>query len=267
MGLQTLYTAATGMDALQTKLDTIANNLANVNTTGFKQDRCNFEDLFYRNEILPGNQDSAGQFTPTGIHVGLGTRVQSVQADFTQGAFEQTNRPLDWSIVGDGLFQVTDPSGQILYTRAGNFGVNANGQIVTSSASDGRLLEPAITIPQDTVGIVVSPEGLVSVQQAGTPQLQQVGQIQLARFVNPQGLLKLGQNLFQETVSSGPPLQGNPGTVGLGQIQQNSLENSNVNPVSQLIDLITTQRAFELNSQVVQTGDQILQLISNLRRA
>ncbi len=161
---------------------------------------------------------------------------------------------------------MTDPSGQILYTRAGNFGVNANGQIVTSSASDGRLLEPAITIPQDTVGIVVSPEGLVSVQQAGTPQLQQVGQIQLARFVNPQGLLKLGENLFQETVSSGPPLQGNPGTVGLGQIRQNALENSNVNPVNQLIDLITTQRAFELNSQVVQTGDQVLQLISNLRR-
>ena len=217
-------------------------------------------------KFCPGNQDSAGQYTPTGIHVGLGVRVESVQADFAQGAFEQTNRPLDWAIVGDGLFQVTDPSGQILYTRAGNFGVNANGQIVTSSASDGRLLEPAITIPQDTVGIVVSPEGLVSVQQAGTPQLQQVGQIQLARFVNPQGLLKLGENLFQETVSSGPPLQGNPGTVGLGQIRQNALENSNVNPVNQLIDLITTQRAFELNSQVVQTGDQVLQLISNLRR-
>ena len=217
MGLQTLYTAATGMDALQTKLDTIANNLANVNTTGFKQDRCNFEDLFYRNEILPGNQDSAGQFTPTGIHVGLGTRVQSVQSDFTQGAFEQTNRPLDWSIVGDGLFQVTDPSGQILYTRAGNFGVNANGQIVTSSASDGRLLEPAITIPQDTVGIVVSPEGLVSVQQAGTPQLQQVGQIQLARFVNPQGLLKLGaesvpRNRFLRAAVAGKPRHRRSGT-------------------------------------------------------
>jgi flagellar basal-body rod protein FlgG len=266
MGLQTLYTAATGMDALQTKLDVIANNLANVNTVGFKQDRANFEDLMYVNPVLPGNQDSAGQFTPTGIHIGLGTRVQSVQADFAQGAFEQTNRQLDWAIVGDGLFQVTDPSGQILYTRAGNFSVNANGNIVMASASDGRLLEPAITIPQDTVGIVVSPEGLVSVQQAGSPALQQVGQIQLARFINPQGLLKLGENLFQETVSSGPPLQGNPGSVGIGLIRQNALENSNVNPVNQLIDLITSQRAFELNSQVVQTGDQILQLISNLRR-
>src|SRR6185436_15774389 len=152
MGLQTLYTAATGMDALQTKLDVIANNLANVNTVGFKQDRANFEDLMYVNQVLPGNQDSAGQFTPTGIHIGLGVRVESVQADFAQGAFEQTGRQLDWAIVGDGLFQVTDPSGQILYTRAGNFGVNANGNIVMASASDGRLLEPAITIPQDTVG-------------------------------------------------------------------------------------------------------------------
>ncbi|HZZ27966.1 MAG TPA: flagellar basal-body rod protein FlgG [Pirellulales bacterium] len=266
MGLQTLYTAATGMDALQTKLDTISNNLANVNTTGFKQDRCNFEDLMYQNPILPGNQDSAGQFTPTGIHVGLGVRVQSTQADFSQGSFQQTGRPLDWAVVGDGFFQVTDPSGQIYYSRAGNFSLNANGQIVLASASDGRLLDPAITIPQDAVGIVVSPEGLVSVQQANTPQLQQVGQIQLARFINPQGLLKMGQNLFQETVSSGSPLQGNPGTPGFGTIQQNALENSNVNPVTQLIDLITTQRAFELNSQAVQTGNQVLQLIDNLQR-
>src|SRR5262249_18154354 len=203
MALQTLYTAATGMDALQTKLDTIANNLANVNTTGFKQDRCNFEDLFYRNEVLPGNQDSLGQFTPTGTHVGLGVRVQSTQADFAQGPFVQTNRPLDWAIAGEGFFQVTDPSGQILYSRAGNFVANANGSIVLASAADGGLLEPGINIPQDTVGIVVSPEGIVSVQQAGSPVLNQVGTIQLAKFINPQGLLKLGENLFQETISSG----------------------------------------------------------------
>jgi flagellar basal-body rod protein FlgG len=266
MGLQTLYTAATGMDALQTKLDTIANNLANVNTTAFKQDRANFEDLFYRNYILPGNQDSAGQYTPTGIHVGLGVRVQSTQTDFQQGAFQQTNRPLDWAVDGDGFFQVTDPSGQIYYSRAGNFSLNSNGNIVMGSATDGRLLDPAISIPQDATGIVVSPEGLVSISQSNNPTLTQVGQIQLARFINPQGMLKLGQNLYSETISSGPPIQGNPGTPGFGTVQQNELEQSNVNPVNQLIDLITAQRGFELNSQVVQTGDQILQLIANLRR-
>src|SRR5439155_10011399 len=151
------------------------------------------------------------------------------QSDFAQGAFNQTNRPLDWAINGDGFFQVTDPSGQTYYSRAGNFSLNANGNITLASASDGRLLDPAINIPQDATGIVVSPEGIVSVSQSNSPTLTQVGQIQLSRFINPQGLLKLGQNLFQETISSGSPLQGNPGTPGFGTVQQNELENSNVN--------------------------------------
>ena len=255
------------MDALQTKLDTIANNLANVNTTGFKQDRCNFEDLFYRNEVLPGNQDSAGQFTPTGIHVGLGVRVQSVQADFAQGAFEQTNRPLDWAIVGDGLFQVTDPSGQILVHPGRKFRrecERANRHCRRPPMAD--CWSRPSPFRKTRWELSSARKDWFRCSRPARRSLQQVGQIQLARFINPQGLLKLGENLFQETVSSGPPLQGNPGTVGLGQIRQNALENSNVNPVNQLIDLITTQRAFELNSQVVQTGDQMLQLISNLRR-
>lgn len=268
MSVQTLYTAATGMDALQTKLDVIANNLANINTTAFKKDRANFEDLFYRHEILPGLQDAIGEFTPVGIQVGLGSRVSSTQTDFVQGAFQQTNRQLDVAIEGQGLFQVTDPATQqIVYTRAGNFSINANGNLVIGSASTGRLLEPPIQIPNDAISISIGASGLVEVLQPGNSQLNQAGQIQLAKFINPEGLLKLGENLYAETVASGPPaVIGNPGTEGLGQLRQTFLEASNVEPVRELIDLITTQRAFELNSQAVQAGDQILQLVANLRR-
>ena len=266
MSVQTLYTAATGMESLQQKLDVIANNLANVNTTAFKRDRVNFEDLFYRHEQLPGLQDIAGQYTPTGIQTGLGVRVQSTQTDQTQGTFTQTTGQLDMAIQGDGYFQVTDPSGQILYTRAGNFSENSNGQLVVGSAQVGRLLNPAITIPQDATSISISPQGQVSVLQAGNTQMQQVGVIQLARFINPDGLVQLGDNMYSPSDASGQATQGVPGTIGLGTIQQSELEASNVQPVQELIDLITTQRAFELNSQVIQTGDQILQNIANLRR-
>jgi flagellar basal-body rod protein FlgG len=267
MSIPTLYTAATGMDALQLKLDTIANNLANVNTTAFKADRANFEDLFYRTYKLPGSQDALGQLTPTGVQVGLGVRVQSTQTDFRQGAFEQTGNPLDVAIVGDGFFQVTDPStGLILYTRAGNFAKNANGDLVIGSAQVGRLLTPPINIPQDATGISISPDGSVMITQAGSNTATLLGNIQLAKFINPQGLLKLGENLYQETISSGTPIQGNPGQLGLGTLQQNALERSNVEPVQELVSLITTQRAFELNAQAVQAGDQVLQLIANLRR-
>ena len=266
MSIQNLYTAATGMEALQTKLDVIANNLANVNTTAFKRDRCNFEDLFYRHEILPGAQDSAGNLTPVGVQVGLGTRVQSTQTDFRQGALQQTTRQLDVAIEGQGFFVVTDPSGQPVYTRAGNWNINNNGQIVVGSANTGRLLDPPISIPNDTTGISISSDGIVAVTQSGNPQLQQVGQIQLATFQNPQGLLKLGENLYQETSASGSPVLNNPGQNAAGTLQQTMLEASNVEPVNELIDLITTQRAFELNAQTVQAGDQVLQLIANLRR-
>lgn len=266
MSIQTLYTAATGMEALETKLEVIANNLANVNTTAFKRDRANFEDLFYRQDVLPGAQDSAGQFTPTGVYTGLGTRVSSTQTDYQQGAFEHTGKQLDVAIEGDGFFQVTDPSGEILYSRAGNFSINANGQLTMGSASIGRLLEPPITIPQDATDISISAEGIVEVRQPGTPNLTQVGQIQLAKFINPDGLMKLGDNLYRETVASSTATLENPGTNGTGFLRQNSLESSNVEPVQELIDLITTQRSFELNSQAVQAGDQILQLVANLRR-
>lgn len=267
MSIQALYTAATGMESLQQKLDVIANNLANVNTTAFKQDRANFEDLFYRNEVLPGLKDADGNVTPTGIAFGTGARVESTQSDFRQGSFEQTGNQFDVAISGNGFFKVKDPITQSdLYTRAGNFSVNANGQIVLGSATVGRLLEPTITIPQDTTQVSISSQGIVSVQQANNPQMQQVGQITLSRFINPQGLLKLGDNLYQETDASGPPTDAQPGSVGMGTLQQNVLEASNVQPVQQLIDLITTQRSFELNSQAINAGDQILQEIANLRR-
>jgi flagellar basal-body rod protein FlgG len=266
MSVQTLYSAATGMTALETKLDVIANNLANLETTGFKKDRANFEDLFYRHEVMPGAQDSAGQYTPTGIQIGLGSRVSSVQADFKQGAFRETGNELDVAIEGRGFFQIMDPSGTTYYSRAGNFSKNANGNLVVGSANMGRLLQPPIVIPPDATAISISPEGVVSVQQPANQQMSQVGQIELASFINPQGLLKMGENLFSETDASGAPTLGNPGQDGMGMVRQNSLEASNVEPVQELIDLITTQRSFELNSQAVKAGDQILQVIANLVR-
>ncbi len=267
MSIQTLYTAATGMESLETKLDVIANNLANVNTTGFKKARANFEDLFYRQLALPGTPDASSQLTPTGIAVGLGSRVQSTQTNFEQGAFQQTNRQLDIAIEGDGFLQVADPAGgPNVYSRAGNLSINADGNLVLGSANTGRLLEPPISIPQDATEISITSAGIVAVRQAGQQALSQVGTMQLARFINPEGLLKLGENLFSETEASGAPILGDPQQQGFGAIRQSWLEASNVEPVQELIDLITTQRAFELNSQAVQAGDQILQLVANLRR-
>jgi flagellar basal-body rod protein FlgG len=213
------------------------------------------------------NEKPAGQLTATGISIGLGSRVSSVQTDFRQGAFKQTNGVLDLAIEGRGFFKVTDPSGEVLYTRSGNFSLNANGQMVLGSASTGRLIEPPIVIPNDAQGIVISADGKVQVQQFNNPNLTQVGTIELINFVNPEGLLKRGENLYSETNSSGAAQTGVAGQNGFGLIRQNSLEASNVEPVSELIDLITTQRGFELNSQVVQAGDQVMQLVANLRRA
>lgn len=267
MSVQTLYTAATGMTSLETKLDVIANNLANVNTTGFKRGRANFEDLFYRQIKLPGTLDSQNNLTPTGIAVGLGSRVQSTQTDFSQGAFQTTNNPYDVAISGPGFFQVTDPStNQIMYTRAGNFSMNAQGQLVIGSASIGRVVSPAINFPTDTVDFTIGQDGQVSVRQAGQTAFSNLGQLQLAKFLNPEGLLHMGENLYAETPASGSPNAAVPGQQGLGTLQQSMLELSNVEPVRELVDLITTQRAFELNSQAVQAGDQLLQLVGNLRR-
>lgn len=267
MSVQALYTAATGMDAMQTKLDVIANNLANVSTTAFKRDRANFEDLLYRNQVYPGMMDNNQQPTAVGTHIGLGTRITSVQMDHRQGTLQQTGRELDIAIEGRGFLQVTDPATQtIQFTRAGNLNINANGNIVIGSAQTGRLLEPPIQIPQDANAIIINPNGTVMMRRNGNAQSEQVGQLQLAQFINPDGLLKLGENLYAQTDASSGPLLSNPGVDGAGIIRQGSLEASNVEPVTELIDLITTQRGFELNSQAIQAGDQIMQQINNLRR-
>ncbi|MEX0825006.1 MAG: flagellar basal-body rod protein FlgG [Pirellulaceae bacterium] len=267
MSVQTLYTAATGMGAMETKLDVIANNLANVNTTAFKKDRANFEDLLYRTDVYPGTVDADQNPTAVGTQVGLGVRVTSTQTDQRQGTLQDTGRELDVALIGRGYLQVRDPISQSnVYTRAGNLDINANGQLVLGSSQTGRLIEPAINIPPDATEIVIGDNGMVSVRQPGATELAQQGQLQLAQFVNPDGLLKVGENMYQETDASGPPTVSIPGQEGAAVIRHKALEASNVEPVGELIDLITTQRAFELNSQAVQAGDQMMQTISNLRR-
>jgi flagellar basal-body rod protein FlgG len=266
MTVQSLYTAATGMEALETKLDVIANNMANINTTGFKKDRANFEDVFYRQYRLPGAEDADGTRTATGVEVGLGTRVSSTQSDFKQGSFQTTNSSLDFAIEGDGFFRVVNPNGDFYYTRAGNFNLNANGEIVLGSANKGYVLDPGLTVPPEATGIIVTADGQIQYSIQNSTELQTLGQLQLAKFVNPDGMLKIGENLYQRTQASGDEQTGTPGQEGFGNIRQGFLEASNVEPVNELIDLITTQRAFELNSQVVQAGDQVMQIVANLRR-
>ena len=267
MSVQTLYTAATGMEAMQTKLDVIANNLANINTTGFKKDRANFEDLLYRHEVYPGVMDGGQNPTPVGTQVGLGVRLQSTQTDTRQGTLQQTGRELDVAIQGRGYLRTLDPSTQeSMFTRAGNLDINSEGQLVIGSAQTGRLIDPPITIPNDATAVQFNTNGTVMVRVPGQAELQQVGDLQLSQFINPDGLLKVGENMYLATDASGPEQPGNPNQEGLGIIRQGNLEASNVEPVQELIDLITTQRAFELNSQAVQAGDQVMQNISNLRR-
>ncbi|MCA9116880.1 MAG: flagellar basal-body rod protein FlgG [Planctomycetaceae bacterium] len=265
MGLRAMHSASTGMSASLTQLDVIANNLANASTTAFKRSRVNFEDLYYEHMRLPGAQDSQGKLSPTGISVGLGTRVAATAADHREGSLLETGNQLDLAITGDGFFKVQDGT-SILYTRSGAFSVNADGDMVMQSADRGRLIEPAISIPQDATEISISSDGIVSVLQPGSSSLTQVGQIQTVRFVNPQGLLQQGENLYAATDASGTPLEGNPGLEGRGLVRQGFLEQSNVEPVRELVDLIKSQRHFEMNSQVIQAADQLLQLVANLRR-
>ncbi len=265
MSFQSLYTAATGMQAMETKLDVIANNLANNATTGFKKDRANFEDLLYRQHKLPGAQDADGNFTATGVEVGLGVRVSSTQSDFDQGALQQTGNPLDIAIEGEGFFAVQTSEGTV-YTRAGNLNMNADGELVLGSATLGYRIEPNITIPPDATDISISGDGVVSVRQPGVDGLQQIGNMLLTTFANPDGLMKLGDNLYAESTASGTPIEGQPGLQGVGRLSQGALEASNVDATTELIDLINTQRSFELNSQVIRAGDEIMELVANLRR-
>jgi flagellar basal-body rod protein FlgG len=256
------------MKALDTQLDVTANNLANVNTTGFKRSRVNFEDLVYLIKREPGIANAEDEPIPHGIQVGLGVQVSGTQLNFEQGPVDPTDMPLDLRIDGHGFFQVQvihegDPI--IGYTRAGNFTINSEGTLVLGN-SLGTPLEPPITIPADATEIAIGADGEVQVRQPGAASLNTVGQIQLARFVNEEGLRQIGQTLYAESDASGPPVTGEPQTDGLGSIQQGQLEMSNVEPVRELISLITAQRAFELNSQSIRSADQLLQTVTNLRR-
>ena len=268
MAITALHAAASGMRALDEKLNVVANNLANINTQGFKRQRVNFEDLLYQVKREPGIPNAENEPIPHGILVGTGVKVSGTQTNFAPGAVDPTDRPLDLRIDGEGFFQVTtiqDGTEQIAYTRAGNFVNNALGNLVLGN-SGGAVLEPPITIPNDAIGITIGRNGEVRVRQQGANTLNTVGQLELARFVNPEGLKQIGRNLFLETDASGVPVTATPQTDGLGAIDQGQLEQSNVDPVRELIDLITTQRAFELNSQSIRSADELLQVVSNLRR-
>jgi len=265
MSLRALNSAGTGMEAYQFNLDVLANNLANAGTTGFKRGRANFEDLIYERLKNPGVQDSLGNLTPTGVDVGLGTRVASTVNDFGPGSLLQTENQYDLAITGDGYFQIQDGN-EILYTRAGNFTVNPDGNLVLASADRGRFIEPQITVPPDALTVSINSEGFVVAQIAGQAEQTQLGQIEIVRFINNQGLLHRGENLFSATEASGAPLVGTPGQEGRGLIRQGYLEASNVEPVRELVELIKTQRNFELNTQVIQAADQMLQQTANMRR-
>lgn len=265
MAIRAMYSAATGMDAQLVNLDTIANNIANASTTGFKRSRADFEDVFYQYLKPPGAQDSNGKLTPVGVAVGLGTKVSATAVDHVQGNLMQTGQPYDVAIQGEGFFQVEDTT-ETLYTRAGAFSLNADGELVMQSAGRGRRILPNITIPNDTIQVTISSNGIVEVIQPGSPNANQVGQIETARFVNPQGLIQRGDNLYAISGASGAALAGAPGLEGRGSLQQGFLEAANTEPVKEIVELIKSQRVFELNSQVVNASDQSLQLISNLRR-
>ena len=261
--IRALYSAASGLEAQQLNIDVIANNLANVNTAGFKQSRSEFQDLLYQNVRASGAASSTSTDLPVGLQVGLGSRPVATSRLFTQGEFRQTGNPLDLVIEGQGFFQVRLPNGDIAYTRAGAFHLNREGSVVTA---DGNLLEPQVTIPNDAETITVGTDGTVSVTQPGQAQAQQVGTIQLAIFQNPAGLNSIGKNLFMPTTSSGEAITGPAGENGIGTINQGFLEQSNVSVVEEMVNMIIGQRAYEINSKVVKTADEMLQTMNNVVR-
>jgi flagellar basal-body rod protein FlgG len=268
MAITALHAAASGLRALSTQIDVVANNLANAETTAFKGSRVNFQDLFYQMLRQPGTANSQGDIAPSGIFVGLGTRVDNTQIDLAQGSMQSTNRELDVAIEGNGFFAVKlMPSfgDGIGYTRNGNFFVNNKNELVLGIGEGYRLIPP-ITIPTGVTSINIGQDGTIQVRQTGNGTARTIGQFQLTQFVNPQGLQLLGGSIYQQTDASGPPITSQPGQQGAGLMRQNFLEQSNVDPVTELVTLIKTQRAFEMNSQSIQTADQALQTVSNLRR-
>jgi flagellar basal-body rod protein FlgG len=254
-----LWVAKTGLDAQQTRMAVISNNLANVNTTGFKKSRPLFEDLIYQNVRQVGSQTTQNTQLPTGLQLGTGVRTVATEKLHTQGNIQQTENSLDVAINGRGYIQILMPNGDINYTRDGSFKLDSTGQIVTSG---GLTLEPNITIPQDAISISIGRDGTVNVVQPGSAAATNVGQIQLADFINPTGLEPVGENLFRESVASGPPIVGIPGENELGSLQQGALETSNVNVVEELVNMIETQRAYEMNSKAISTTDEMLSFVT-----
>ena len=254
-----LSVSVTGLDAQNTDIHVISNNLANVSTTGFKKDRPIFEDLFYQNIRQPGAQSSQQTELPSGFMLGTGVRTVATEKIHAQGTLMQTQNPLDLAVNGAGFFQVLKPDNSTAYTRDGTFQLNNQGQVVTSS---GYLLQPTITVPANTLSITVGTDGIVSALVQGNVTPSQIGQIQTAQFINPTGLQPIGENLYYETAASGAPTVGNPGSNGLGNIYQGSLESSNVNVVEELVKLIETQRAYEMNAKSIETVDGMLKYLS-----
>lgn len=255
-----MWIAKTGLDAQQMRMSVISNNLANVNTTGFKRDRASFEDMLYQNLRQPGGQIGANEQAPTGLMLGTGVRIVSTDKTHTQGSMVTTNNALDVAIQGEGFFQIAQADGTIGYSRDGTFKLSATGQLVTSN---GALLQPAITIPANVSSITIGQDGNVSVTMPNGGGTQIIGQIQVARFVNPAGLQSIGQNLLKETQASGAPQVGVPGQNGAGHLQQGALEASNVNVVEEMVNMIETQRAYEINSKAISAVDGMLRFLNN----
>lgn len=257
--LPALWVAKTGLSAQDTNLTTISNNLANVSTTGFKRDRAEFQDLLYQIKRQPGAQSTQDSELPSGLQVGTGVRIVGTQKNFTAGSLQTTEQPLDMAVDGRGFFQILQPDGTTAYTRDGTFHLDSNGQIVNAS---GFALEPAIVIPNDAQTFTVGRDGTVSITVAGNPAAQVIGNLQTADFINPAGLQAVGNNLFLETAASGAPQVGTPGLAGFGTTLQNTLETSNVSTVEEMVNMITTQRAYEMNSKVISTADQMLSFVT-----
>ncbi len=259
--IRSLWIAKTGLDAQQTQLDVTSNNLANVSTNGFKRARAVFEDLLYQTLRQPGASSSAQTQIPSGLQIGTGVRPVATERIFTQGNLTQTGNSLDLAVQGEGFFQIQLPDGTIGYTRDGAFQKDSQGQVVTAN---GYPLSPAITIPSNALSVSIGTDGVVTVLQSGSPTPVQVGQIQLASFVNSGGLQSMGQNLFLETASSGTATPNTPGTNGVGLLNQGYVETSNVNVVEELVSMITTQRAYEINSRAISTSDEMLARLTQL---
>jgi flagellar basal-body rod protein FlgG len=261
--IKALFTAATGMQAQELNINVIANNMANVNTTGFKKSRAEFQDLMYETVVEPGASTSESTNTPSGIQVGLGVKPSATKKVFTQGDLTSTGNQLDIAIEGDGFFEIAMPDGTAAYTRSGAFQLDENGQLVTA---DGFVLQPPITVPPDALSITIGQDGIVSILQPGNPDANDAGQIQLTRFQNPAGLKSIGKNLFMETQSSGAPSTGNAGENEFGRIIQSFLESSNVSVVEEVVTMIQAQKAYEASSKAITTADEMTSQALSLKR-